>query len=346
MPLRTRARWDCVRPTTLPPAAPPRSQAKARREVAHRRPQQQRRTQTHAPGAPTTRLAPAGAALAGTRPTVPSGTPLPWEALLTRWAQPQSPRGAPGEQGPAAPTLAHGDLEAQGCEEAREAGTAGGGLTPQTFLGHWAGPRPATRVTGGRASGSRLLTAGAGPDLRGHLPPPALVRLAGRVPAASPTCPPRSPRHLARLSLPTALAWQAPDSAERGQGTAWVSRGIRNSRRCWEGRTGEGETGPGDSEQAEAGGLRQDASSRASLSAARGLCTGRTLRPVLLPWPPPSRLFPAGTSPPCKDPHSAFGRAAPGPAPGACTGLSGSPPPTQGSSSLLWTWSRQLCPER
>lgn len=140
LPLRARARWDCVRPTTLPPAAPPRSQAKARREVAHRRPQQQRRTQTHAAGAPTTRLAPAGAALAGTRPTVPSGTPLPWEALLTRWAQPQSPRGAPGEQGPAAPTPAHGDLEAQGCEEAREAGTAGGGLTPANVSRTLGGP--------------------------------------------------------------------------------------------------------------------------------------------------------------------------------------------------------------
>lgn len=52
-----------------------------------------------------------------------------------------SPREGPrGEQGPAAPTLAHGDLEAQGCEEAREAGTAGGGLTPANVSRTLGGP--------------------------------------------------------------------------------------------------------------------------------------------------------------------------------------------------------------
>lgn len=129
----------CAPPRCRPPPLPAPRPRRGVRSLT-RRPQQQRRTQTHAPGAPTTRLAPAGAALAGTRPTVPSGTPLPWEALLTRWAQPQSPRGAPGEQGPAAPTLAHGDLEAQGCEEAREAGTAGGGLTPANVSRTLGGP--------------------------------------------------------------------------------------------------------------------------------------------------------------------------------------------------------------
>lgn len=100
------------------------------------RPQQQCCTQTHTPGTHTTRLVLVPAqvrACKHTRPHCPLRNATSVEAPLTHWAQPQSPTGDPMDQSPIAPTFTHGDLKAQGCDEA-------GGLTPANVSRTRGGP--------------------------------------------------------------------------------------------------------------------------------------------------------------------------------------------------------------
>lgn len=73
--------------------------------------------------------------------------------------------------------------------------------------------------------------AGSGPDLRGHLPPPALIRPGSHTPASSPTCRPLPPPlRLAHPSLLTATALHVRKNVGRGKGTETWAEMSGNSR--------------------------------------------------------------------------------------------------------------------
>lgn len=195
-----------------------------------------------------------------------------------------------------------GDLKAQGCEQARGVGTAGGGLTPANASRTPGGP---TAGYAGHGRPSKWLTpapwlAPALPSVAICLRLPSLGLVATCPPARPPAHP--APLHLARLSLLTALAWRALDDAE---GTGWAGRGIGNPRRCGEGRPGAGETGPADW----AGGSRRPPAGDQLPSQPR--CRPgppHTLAPPrALPGRPPSWRSPAERSAPRKRPPSACG---------------------------------------
>lgn len=164
-------------------------------------------------------------------------------------------QGQPGH--PLSPGAGPGQLLRFHTGRWRALGKGDSGLQPAPLnLLATLGPRSATEVTGGQASGSGLLLGRLGPDLSGRLPPSVPLRPGSHTPAGCPPARTRPPLCLARPLLLTALTLQALNSVGKGQVTERWAGVSGTSRSCWEGWTRDlkCETGPSPhGEQAEAG---------------------------------------------------------------------------------------------